>query len=43
VEKVLSRRLPLGDRRAEVPLAYQAWPVFDPALLVEETIELPFR
>jgi leucyl-tRNA synthetase len=27
----------------QIPLAYQAWPKFDPALLVEDTLELPIQ
>jgi len=42
-EKTVARSAQLGGRPAGVPLAYQAWPVFDPALLVEDTIELPVQ
>jgi len=30
-------------RDSEVPLAYQPWPLFDPATLVQETLELPVQ
>jgi len=33
----------IGDRLLAIPLAYQPWPKFDPALLVEATLELPVQ
>lgn len=42
-EKTLDRSRQLGGRRPDVPLAYQEWPAFDPALLVEDRIELPVQ
>jgi leucyl-tRNA synthetase len=32
-----------GPRDAALALAYQPWPVFDPALLVEDTLEIPVQ
>jgi leucyl-tRNA synthetase len=33
----------LGTRNAELALAYQPWPKYDPALLVEDTVEIPVQ
>jgi leucyl-tRNA synthetase len=35
--------LPSTDQTAASTLAYQPWPTFDPALLVEDTLEIPVQ
>ena len=40
--KLLAHTKP-GTRDAQLDLAYQPWPKFDAALLVEDTIELPVQ
>jgi len=37
------RKSEIADRKSQIPLPYQPWPVFDPALLVEDTLELPVQ
>jgi leucyl-tRNA synthetase len=32
-----------GSAQAEATIAYEPWPIYDPALLVEETIEVPVQ
>ncbi len=39
----LDRGFPPASPPASVPLAYQPWPGFDPALLVEEVLEIPVQ
>ncbi|HNV00277.1 MAG: leucine--tRNA ligase [Verrucomicrobia bacterium] len=43
-EELASRLPPAGEWGAEgLDLAYQPWPRFDPALLIEETLEIPVQ
>jgi leucyl-tRNA synthetase len=42
IAEELYARLP-GHDAAETSLAYRAWPKFDPALLVEQTLEIPVQ
>ncbi|MBI2924775.1 MAG: leucine--tRNA ligase [Verrucomicrobia bacterium] len=34
---------PIANRQSPIPLAYQPWPKVDPALLVEDTLEIPVQ
>jgi leucyl-tRNA synthetase len=38
-----TREAGLQTRDPALPLAYQPWPAFDPALLVEDTLEIPVQ
>jgi leucyl-tRNA synthetase len=42
VAEELFSKLP-ADSRGSVPLAYVPWPTFDPALLVEDEVEIPIQ
>jgi len=39
----LATQPPIANRQSHIPLAYQPWPEFDPAWLVEDTLELPVQ
>ncbi|MBI4663044.1 MAG: leucine--tRNA ligase [Verrucomicrobia bacterium] len=34
---------PISNLKSQIPLSYQPWPKYDPALLVEDTLELPVQ
>ena len=33
----------ISNLKSQIPLAYQPWPKFDPALLIEDTLEIPVQ